>query len=85
MISLGSKVRDIVTGFSGILVARTEWCYGCVRYGITREKLDKEGKPLETQWFDEQQVEVIERTKPAISKQSRATSGGPMPLDPGRR
>lgn len=85
MIALGTLVKDIVTGFRGVLVGRTEWAYGCVRYGIASKALDQDGKPVETQWFDEQQVEIIKEQKPAVSKQSKARSGGPMPLDPGRR
>lgn len=58
MIILGSQVRDTVTGFSGIAAARTEWVYGCTRIGIESKKLH-EGKPIETQWFDEQRVEIV--------------------------
>ena len=34
MITLGSKVRDLVTGKIGFAVARTEWLYGCARSEI---------------------------------------------------
>ena len=75
-IVLGSKVGDSLTGFSGVATGRTEWMYGCARVSIEPEEL-KDGKPIEPQWFDEQRIEVIEEGKPAVSKESSATSGGP--------
>jgi hypothetical protein len=78
MIQLGSKVRDTLTGFSGMLTGRTEWLYGCIRLGIDPCKVNKDGKPIETEWFDEQRVEVIESKKPKVSKGSKATTGGPV-------
>ena len=75
-IVLGSKVRDTLTGFSGVAVGRTEWMFGCARVGIEPEEL-KDGKPIETQWFDEQRIEVIKAEEPQISENNSATTGGP--------
>jgi hypothetical protein len=59
MIELGTKVKDLITGFTGVAVARTEWLYGCAR--IVVESCDlKDGVPISPQWFDEQRVEEIE-------------------------
>ncbi len=73
-IVLGQRARDRITGYVGVVVGRTEWLNGCVRFGIQSELL-KYGVPTETQWFDE-----------AASAPAR---GGPMPApsrlaDPGR-
>lgn len=78
MIKLGSKVRDSITGFEGIATSRTEYLYGCVHVGITPTEL-RDGKPVDSQWFDEQRVQVIEERKPEVSPASSATSGGPQP------
>jgi hypothetical protein len=83
-IQLGSKVRDTLTGFEGIATARTEWLYGCSRIGIEPTKLNEDGKPFDTAWFDEQRVEVMVEQLPTVSKDSSATSGGPK-MDPGYR
>lgn len=77
MIKLGSKVKDTITGFTGIAVGRTEWMNGCARIGIQPKKL-KDGKPVEVEWFDEQQIEVIKEKKPEVSPHCSATSGGPQ-------
>ncbi len=80
MLKLGSRVKDTISGFSGILTARTEWLYGCVRVAIEPEGLF-EGKPIDTQWFDEPRV--IELEKPVVEVQSNPT-GGPR-KDPSYR
>ncbi len=55
-IQLGDKVKDRTTGFEGVVVARTDWLYGCTRFGVQSEGLH-EGKPLEAEWFDEQALD----------------------------
>ena len=57
MIQLGAKVQDQITGYEGIAVCRTEYLYGCVRVGVEAQTLQG-GKPAETQYFDEQRLDV---------------------------
>lgn len=75
-IKLGSKVRDILTGFEGIAVARTTFLYGCVRVCIESTEILK-GEVVEN-WFDEQRVETVKKTKPKVSPESSAGAGGPQ-------
>jgi len=77
-IKLGSLVRDIYTGFQGVAVAKTEWLYGCSRICIEPQDLDKDGKPVDQQWFDEQRIEVIKAKAPKVSGDSKAKTGGPQ-------
>lgn len=58
-IQLGDKVRDSITGFSGIVLCRMEWMYGCVRYIVQPDHLSKEGKPIEASTFDDPQLVVV--------------------------
>lgn len=76
MIHLGSLVKDCYTGFEGVATGRTEWLYGCARIGIEPRQLH-DGKPVETQWFDEQRVIVVTERAPTVSADSEATKGGP--------
>jgi hypothetical protein len=55
MIKLGTRVRDTITGFEGIAVARTVWLYGCSRIAVQSSELH-DGKPIEAQWIDEEQL-----------------------------
>lgn len=78
-IKLGDRVRDVYTKFTGIAIGRTQWLTGCDRIGIKPEKLDKDGKPQEVEWFDEPHVELVRALKPKVSKESRtAKPGGPQ-------
>lgn len=74
MIQLGLKVRDRVTGFEGIAVARIEYLTGCMQIGIS-PPVDKEGKLQDTSYFDHTRVEVVD-VKPVLN-QTNQDRGGP--------
>jgi len=54
-ILLGTEVRDKVTGFAGVAVARAIYLHGTARILIQSHELHK-GKPLAV-WFEEPFVE----------------------------
>lgn len=56
-IELGSRVKDIVTGFEGIAIAKCIYMNGCIRYEVQPRGLDK-NKPIETLWVDESQLKA---------------------------
>lgn len=74
MIKLGSRVKDMVSGFTGIATARTEYINGCARVVVDPENLDKDGKLIEGRYFDEPQLEVLEEGAVKIGVQD---PGGP--------
>ena len=59
-IELGDCAKDTISGIDGIVVAKTEWLNGCVRVTLQRTTTDKDGKFLDNETFDEQQVQVTE-------------------------
>jgi hypothetical protein len=73
--NLGDIAKDIVTGFSGVCIARYEWLNGCIRYELQPQKL-KDGKPPEAQTFDQGQLVLV---KAGAVKVEPAFTGGPMP------
>lgn len=78
---LGDKVRDMVTGFEGMMVARTIWLHGCDRITVEPEKLDDKGMPQDSQVFDELRLEVVEqRNGPPVAKSAAPVTkrGGPQ-------
>lgn len=87
MVQLGDRVKDKVTGFCGLVIARTTWLNGCVRIGVQNEKLKEWlGMPQETQWIDELQLIVV---KSRVVNTGIEAPGGPTPtpkraLDPRR-
>lgn len=81
-INLGDKVKDSVTGFTGIAVARTTWLHGCDRITIQPEGLTKEGKVHDNHTFDEMQLVIvkvgtIKSTREGAGKTKKIT-GGPQ-------
>lgn len=82
---LGTKVRDTMTGFTGIAIASTTWLHGCVRITIQPERLDKDGKVRDTQTFDEPQVELVAAEPSDSESKPAAGRGGPKPRPVRRR
>lgn len=74
MIKLGTKVKDKVTGFVGIATSRIEFLNGCVQYSVKPKMKKGENKVPESSFFDEQQLEILEKKKLDIKKKS--TGGG---------
>lgn len=66
MIKLGDKVKDTITGFEGIAIAKCIYLNGCVSYQVRTKGL-KDGRIIEGEWIDEQQ----------LTEKSKAEAGGP--------
>lgn len=56
---LGSTARDKITGYEGLIIARTEWLYGCHRYILQAQKLDDKGNPIAPHHVDQDAIELI--------------------------
>jgi hypothetical protein len=56
-IKLGSKVRDKITGFEGIVTSHVRYLTGCDQHGVTPEA--KDGKIQESEYFDYKRLETI--------------------------
>ncbi len=74
MIKLGDEVRDKISGFQGIAVARHTYIEGCNRISI-QPPIDKEGKLPESIAFDEPCLEIITIQKISKRQESSATGG----------
>lgn len=87
MIKVGSRVKDTVTGFTGIAVSRTEYLNGCHRIAVQAEKFDK-GKIPDAEYFDEMQLTVIKEAAVTGTNVKKVTkrkkTGGPR-NDPPKR
>jgi hypothetical protein len=74
-IQLGDVARDTITGFEGVVIGTSDWLYGCRRM-ILQPKALLEGKPVESQSFDEPQLVLVSPPKPPSPP---VRSGGPRP------
>ena len=72
---LGAKVKDTLTGFEGVVMARTEYYTGCNTYGIQSPKLIKGNAPAEWIWIDEVRLT-------GSFKIAKKTPGGSFPVPP---
>jgi len=77
--ALGVELKDIVTGFTGIVMGRTDYLTGCNHYGLCPRKLSKEGKLDDWQWLDESRL--VPTGKKLLGYLAPNTSG-PMPNAP---
>lgn len=75
-IILGSKVKDKISGFTGIAISRTVFLNGCVRIEIDPDRLTKDGDLIDGAVFDEVQLEVV---KTAIKGKSKEPTHGYRP------
>ena len=55
---LGFKVKDRVTGFSGVVTSIGFDLYGCIQ-AIVHPGLDKDNKFLDSHWLDINRLEII--------------------------
>ena len=61
MIKLGQTVRDVVTGFEGIVVCRADYLHGCTRIDV-QPVIYKDGKVPDSVSFDEPQLKITKKT-----------------------
>ncbi len=82
---LGDRVRDPITGFTGIVVVIASWLHGCIRVGVQPEEMH-EGKPVDDRHFDNSQLIVVEKrvhtpmqlaVTEMPSGEERRSNGGP--------
>jgi len=74
MLNLGDEVKDIVSGYKGVITSRTEFISGCIRYGVQPKANMKEMTLPEAISFDENQLEL---TKAKRVVRAKGDDGGP--------
>lgn len=77
---LGEVLIDVITGFVGVAMGRTQYFTDCNHYGLASQKLDKDGKPVEWQWFDETRLEL--KGRPRVELHPAKPTSGPHPNAP---
>ena len=76
VIELGDIAKDEISGFKGVVVARTQWLHGCDRLTLAPQETH-EGKVLDMQSFDIGQCELVKKAK---TKAEPKSNGGPRPV-----
>ena len=80
MIKLGEIVKDTVTDFEGMAVARCVYLNGCIRIEVQPKGLDKDGKIVDAVWIDESQLVCKDKTKKfdTVAFGEEEETGGPQ-------
>lgn len=73
--AIGRAGRDKITGFTGTIIAHVDYISGCSQFLIA-PSVDSSGKKSESEWFDEQRVEV---SGEALTLPNASTPGCDMP------
>jgi hypothetical protein len=83
---LGHKVRDVVTGFTGMVTTISFDLYGCVQAVVTPEIEKKTGKRGESEWFDTKRLAILSKSPVMPIPSFDAVPGGDkkpaFPRDP---
>ena len=80
MVNLGDRVKDMVSGFSGIAVVRLSYLEGCDRIAVQAPVVKNE-VPQDWQYFDEPSLKVTNR---GVVKRGSGDNGGFKPDNAGR-
>jgi hypothetical protein len=76
---LGQEIKDVITGYQGVVMVRAEYFTGCRHYGVLTRLPDKDGNERPWNWLDESRWEVVELPK---VEQPKRKSSGPCPNGP---
>lgn len=74
-IEVGDKVKDSVSGFTGIVIAEHTYLHGCTRFSV-QPLVSKDGKMPDAISFDEPQLVLVSKKKVARGDND---TGGPKP------
>lgn len=83
-ILLGSLVKDAVSGFTGVTIAKHQYLYGCTRFTV-QPLVNEDGALPVTQTFDEPQLIVIEPRHVDAVITAAQNPGGPEKYIPSAR
>ncbi len=59
---VGAVVKDTVTGFTGVVMCKSEWLNGCNRLALQATKL-KDGRPTDLVHIDVAQCQLVSQPK----------------------
>ena len=76
---MGIKVRDSITGFSGVVTGTTSYITGCAQ-ALVQPPTKETGEFVDGRWFDVTRLEVIDPNPIAIDTDRGAGPDAPAPI-----
>ena len=75
---LGQFVKDKVTGFTGIVIGRSNHISGCDTFGVQPATL-KDGAPQDCKWFDEPRLQATGKSMDIVDTRAKRTGADSVP------
>lgn len=73
----GDKVKDIISGFTGIVTGKAQYMTGCNQTLVSQQ--DSAAK-AEAAWFDDSRLKVVKQSAVSLPRAAVARNpGGPTP------
>ena len=69
---MGQKVKDVITGFSGVVTGKAQYITGCQQVLVV-PPVKSDGDSVSGQWLDEDRLEVVDQSRIELP----VTSSGP--------
>jgi hypothetical protein len=79
---VGETVKDIVTGYEGVVMAVSYYFTGCNHYGVCTRQTGEKEKVDDWKWFDEKRLERVPKKEKLIFGYGEPPSSGPMQNPP---
>jgi hypothetical protein len=76
--NLGCKVKDKITGFTGIVTGFVQYITGC-NQALVQPVCDAGGKYVDSQWLDEQRLDVLPDAPIALDNGKTPGADKPAP------
>ncbi len=76
MAELGDLVKHKLSSFEGTVTGRAVYLYGCVQVLVNPGEV-KDGKPVDSTWFDEDSMDVVEEGAAQRPASADTRKGGP--------
>lgn len=77
-VEMGDKVRDAITGFTGVVTGRCEYVSGC-NQALVAPGVKEDGTFVESMWLDDDRLEVIESNVIKLPRRTAAGFDKPAP------
>lgn len=77
-LSIGSKVRDKITGFEGVVTGKASYITGCDQY-LVQPPVKADGDFVEGKWCDDGRLTVIEENAVAAEDVTGDANGADIP------
>lgn len=75
---IGDQLKDVVSGYVGIVMCISFYSTGCVHYGLAPKKLTENVKVGDWEWIDQSRLTRMKRKAVSFAVDNKK-KGGPFP------